>query len=148
MSASMQRLVSLAAKRYSVDASTIEPQHDIFEKLNIDSFQAVELMSELELEFDVEIPDYELQGVKTFQRPGRCDRQEAVMLHLNSRMNSVGEAIRDAIVTYKTNVALIESDRARASGRWTYPRAPRARRSVLRHCCRSTASPRGIAARS
>jgi acyl carrier protein len=39
---------------------------DVFTKLGIDSFQAVELMSELEMEFDVEIPDYELQDVKTF----------------------------------------------------------------------------------
>jgi acyl carrier protein len=66
MSASLQRLIQLSAERYGADASTIEPGHDIFEKLGIDSFQAVELMSELEMEFDVEIPDYELQGVKTF----------------------------------------------------------------------------------
>jgi acyl carrier protein len=28
--------------------------------------QALELLSEIEMEFDVEVPDYELQGVKTF----------------------------------------------------------------------------------
>ena len=66
MSTSIDRLIQLSAKRYSVDASTIAPTDDIFDKLGIDSFQAVELMSELELEFDVEIPDYELQGLKTF----------------------------------------------------------------------------------
>ena len=33
----------------------------------IDSFQAMELMTDLEEEFDVEIPDYELQGVTTFR---------------------------------------------------------------------------------
>jgi long-chain acyl-CoA synthetase len=32
----------------------------------------------------------------------------------------VGEAIRDTIVTHKTNVALIEADRHRENGRWTY----------------------------
>jgi acyl carrier protein len=42
------------------------PADDIFDRLGIDSFQAVELMSDLEIEFDVEIPDYELQGVRTF----------------------------------------------------------------------------------
>ena len=36
------------------------------------------------------------------------------------RINSVGEAIRDTIVTHKTNVALIEADRHRENGRWTY----------------------------
>lgn len=37
-----------------------------------------------------------------------------------SRTNSVGDAIRDSIVTHKTNVALIEADRHRENGRWTY----------------------------
>ena len=71
MSTSLDRLIQLSAKRYSVDASTITPSDDIFDKLGIDSFQAVELMSELELEFDVEIPDYELRGVKTFDELAR-----------------------------------------------------------------------------
>jgi acyl carrier protein len=66
MSASFERLVQLSAKRYGVDASQIQPGDDVFERLGIDSFEAVELMSELEMEFDIEIPDYELQGVKTF----------------------------------------------------------------------------------
>ncbi len=66
MSASFDRLSQLCAKRYSVDASIIKPEGDVFETLKIDSFQAAELMSELEMEFDVEIPDYELQDIKTF----------------------------------------------------------------------------------
>lgn len=41
------------------------------------------------------------------------------MLHL-SRIQSVGEAIRDATVTFKTNEALIEAERYRENGRWTY----------------------------
>ncbi len=41
------------------------------------------------------------------------------MLHL-SRIHSVGEAIRDATVTYKSNEALIEAERHRENGRWTY----------------------------
>ena len=41
------------------------------------------------------------------------------MLYL-SRLTSVGEAIRDATVTYKTNEALIEAERHRENGRWTY----------------------------
>ncbi len=66
MSDVLDRLITLAADKYSVDAGTIKPEADVFETLGIDSFQAAELMSELEMEFDVEIPDYELQGVKTF----------------------------------------------------------------------------------
>jgi long-chain acyl-CoA synthetase len=37
-----------------------------------------------------------------------------------TRIECVGEAIRDTIVTHKTNVALIEADRHRENGRWTY----------------------------
>ncbi len=66
MSGSLERLIQLACKRYNADPLAVKPEDDVFEKLGIDSFQAVELMSELELEFDVEIPDYELQGVRTF----------------------------------------------------------------------------------
>jgi acyl carrier protein len=62
----LQRLIQLSAKRYGVAAETIAATDDMFEKLAIDSFQAVELMSEIEMEFDVEVPDYELQGVRTF----------------------------------------------------------------------------------
>jgi len=66
MSDVLDRLIQLAAKKYGADAVTLKPEDDVFDSLKIDSFQAAELMSELEMDFDVEIPDYELQGVKTF----------------------------------------------------------------------------------
>ncbi len=66
MSEVLERLMKLAAKRYHVPFETLSGPDDMFEKLKIDSFQAVELMSEVEMEFDVEVPDYELQGVRTF----------------------------------------------------------------------------------
>lgn len=60
------RLIELAAKRFQKDASLLVPEDDLFEKLGIDSFQAMELLTDLEEEFEVEIPDYELKGVTTF----------------------------------------------------------------------------------
>ena len=66
MSDTTQRLISLAGKKFKVDASGLVPEQDFFDALGIDSVQALELLSELEIEFDVEVPDYELQGVKTF----------------------------------------------------------------------------------
>jgi acyl carrier protein len=60
-------LIKLAAKRFGADASQLRPEDDLFERLGIDSFQAVELISDLEEQFDIELPDYELQGVKTFE---------------------------------------------------------------------------------
>lgn len=66
MSDTVHTLMALAARQFKADASALKPEHDLFEALGIDSFQAVELISELEDEFDIELPDYELQGVKTF----------------------------------------------------------------------------------
>ena len=66
MSETVERLIVLAGKKFKVDSSKLKPEHDFFDALGIDSVQALELLSEIELEFDVEIPDYELQGVKTF----------------------------------------------------------------------------------
>lgn len=66
MSDTTQRLITLAGKKFKVDAAGLEPEQDFFDALGIDSVQALELLSELEIEFDVEVPDYELSGVKTF----------------------------------------------------------------------------------
>lgn len=60
------KLLELAAKRFSADTTGMAPTDDFFERLGIDSYQAMELLTDLEEHFDVEIPDYELQGVNTF----------------------------------------------------------------------------------
>jgi len=60
------RLCELAAARFGKDTQDMTPEHDFFEVLGIDSYQAMELLTEVEDEFDVEVPDYELQGVRTF----------------------------------------------------------------------------------
>ncbi len=66
MSDTVQRLIALAGKKFKVDVSGLSPDNDFFGALGIDSVQALELLSELEIEFDVEVPDYELAEVKTF----------------------------------------------------------------------------------
>jgi len=60
------RLVALAAHRFGKAVTSLQPSDDVFEKLGIDSMQAMELLTEIETTFGVEIPDYELQGVTTF----------------------------------------------------------------------------------
>lgn len=60
------RLMALAAQRFGKSAASLVPSDDVFEKLGIDSMQAMELLTEVEAAFGVEIPDYELQGVTTF----------------------------------------------------------------------------------
>lgn len=60
------RLLDLAAKRFKKDRAVLTPDDDMFSKLGIDSFQAMELLTDIEDEFEIEIPDYELKGVTTF----------------------------------------------------------------------------------
>ena len=55
----------LAADRLG-DPQPLRPEDDLFSSLGIDSVQALDLLSELERTFQVEIPDYELQDVRTF----------------------------------------------------------------------------------
>lgn len=62
----VSKLMDLAAKRFERPRAEMNPDDDFFDALGIDSFQAMELMTDVEDEFDVEVPDYELQGVKTF----------------------------------------------------------------------------------
>ena len=64
------RLIQLAARRFGRDASALSPSDDLFEALEIDSVQAMDLLTELEDTFDVEIPDYELQDARTFAALG------------------------------------------------------------------------------
>ena len=61
-----QRLIQLAADYFRLEPTGLTPEDDIFEALGIDSVQVLELLSELEMHFDVEIPDYELREVRTF----------------------------------------------------------------------------------
>jgi len=59
-------LLDLAATRFGVDRAGLAAADDIFEKLGIDSMQALDLLTQLENHFKVELPDYELQGVSDF----------------------------------------------------------------------------------
>ncbi len=66
MSNVTDQLITLAAKRFNANPTTLKPEDDFFERLGINSFQAMDLLTQVEETFDVEIPDYELQGVTTF----------------------------------------------------------------------------------
>lgn len=67
MSTTIDTLLSLAAKTFGKDASALSPSDDFFEALGIDSLQAMDLLTDLEETFSVEIPDYELADVRTFE---------------------------------------------------------------------------------
>lgn len=61
----LARLRELAVTRFGPAAAELSADADLFEGLGIDSLQALDLLTDLENAFDVEIPDYELQGVNT-----------------------------------------------------------------------------------
>jgi acyl carrier protein len=60
-------ILDLAAAHFKVPRAELHPEDDFFKKLGIDSLQALELLSRIELHFHVELPDYELQGVSDFR---------------------------------------------------------------------------------
>jgi acyl carrier protein len=64
--ATFERLARVAAARYGRDVASLRPDDDVFVALDIDSVEALEFVSVLELEFGVEIPDHELLSVRSF----------------------------------------------------------------------------------
>lgn len=67
MSDTFSTIQNLAANKFNIDASILEPNQDIFQALKINSVDVLSLLTDLENHFGIEIPDYELQDVKTFQ---------------------------------------------------------------------------------
>jgi acyl carrier protein len=61
----LARLRTLAATRFGPRAAALAVDDDLFDVLGIDSLQALDLLTDLEEAFGIEIPDYELQGVTT-----------------------------------------------------------------------------------
>jgi acyl carrier protein len=60
-------ILNLAATHFKVSRDEIAPDDDFFKKLGINSLQALELLTRLENHFNVELPDYEIQGVTDFR---------------------------------------------------------------------------------
>jgi acyl carrier protein len=62
-----EEILELAASQFKVPRETLSPEDDFFKKLGVDSLQALSLLTRLEQHFNVELPDYELQGVSDFK---------------------------------------------------------------------------------
>ena len=63
----LEEILTLAATHFKVPREKLAPDDDFFQKLGIDSLQALELLTRLENHFQIELPDYELQGVSDFR---------------------------------------------------------------------------------
>ena len=63
----LDEVLDLAAARFNISREKLSPDDDLFQKLGIDSLQALDLLTRLENHFRVELPDYEMQGVSDFR---------------------------------------------------------------------------------
>lgn len=63
----LDEILTLAASHFKVAREKLTPDDDFFKTLGIDSLQALDLLTRLEHHFNVELPDYELQGVSDFR---------------------------------------------------------------------------------
>ena len=63
----IDEILDLASTQFKVPREALSPDDDFFKKLGIDSLQALSLLTRLEQHFNVELPDYELQGVSDFR---------------------------------------------------------------------------------
>jgi acyl carrier protein len=63
----VNEILDLAAAHFKVSREKLTPDEDFFKTLEIDSLQALDLLTKLENHFQIELPDYELQGVSDFR---------------------------------------------------------------------------------
>jgi acyl carrier protein len=69
---------SLVADQLGVDISEVIPGANILDDLGADSLDVVELVMSLEDAFDIEVPDEEVEGMRTIG-----DIQQYVLAHKN-----------------------------------------------------------------
>ena len=63
----LDQILDLAATHFKVPREKLSADDDFFKTLEIDSLQALDLLTRLEHHFRIELPDYELQGVSDFR---------------------------------------------------------------------------------
>jgi acyl carrier protein len=63
----LDEVLNLASTHFKVPREKLAADDDFFKTLGIDSLQALDLLSRLEHHFNIELPDYELQGVSDFR---------------------------------------------------------------------------------
>ena len=60
-----ERVKRIIAEKYGVDPSELKPETRFIEDLGADSLSTIELIAELEEEFNIEIPDEEAEKNQT-----------------------------------------------------------------------------------
>lgn len=62
-----EEVLVLAADHFQMPREQLKPEDDFYKKLGINSLQALDLLTHIEQHFQIELPDYELQGVSDFR---------------------------------------------------------------------------------
>lgn len=60
-----KKVMDIIARQLGVDREIVTPQANVVDDLGADSLDVVELVMELETEFDLEIPDEEAEKIRT-----------------------------------------------------------------------------------
>ncbi len=61
----LEKVAAILSAQFEVDADKITMDTDFVEDLNADSLDVVDMLMSLEDEFDVEIPDEEIESIHT-----------------------------------------------------------------------------------
>ena len=63
----IDKIKEIIANQLDIDVNEIQNDSNLIEDLKADSLDVVELIMDLEQEFDVEIPNEELENIKTVE---------------------------------------------------------------------------------
>jgi len=61
------RVINVISQQLGIDVSDIKPEHHLVDDLKADSLDTVELVMEIEKEFDFEVPEGEAEKLMTVQ---------------------------------------------------------------------------------
>ena len=61
----LEKVKAILAEQFDVDENKITADTDLQEDLGADSLDVVDLLMSIEDEFDVEVPDEEIENIKT-----------------------------------------------------------------------------------
>ena len=61
----LEKVKVILAEQFDVDESTLQNDTDLQDDLGADSLDVVDLLMSIEDEFDIEIPDEEIENIRT-----------------------------------------------------------------------------------
>ncbi len=61
----LEKVKVILAEQFDIDEDTINPETDLQEDLGADSLDVVDLLMSIEDEFEIEVPDEEIENIRT-----------------------------------------------------------------------------------